>query len=66
MAEDQIFNPIFIVRRAKDGKSWSVFCTIGSRGPTEVPDFESEKAAQYWIDTVSKSWFEKRKTGRDV
>jgi hypothetical protein len=32
-------NPQFIVRQAKDGKSWSVFCELGYRRPIEIPDF---------------------------
>ena len=61
MVEDPKFKPQFVAKLAKDGKSWSVFCSIGYRRPTEIPDFASEQAAQYWIDTVSKSWLEKRK-----
>ena len=49
----------FIARPAKDGKSWSVFCEMGFQQPLEIPDFSSEKAAQYWIDVASKSWLEK-------
>jgi hypothetical protein len=60
-ANTNFHDPQFIVKPAKDGKSWSVFCEIGYRRPVEIPDFFSEKAAQYWIDTVSKSWLEKRK-----
>jgi hypothetical protein len=52
-------DPQFIVRQAKDGKSWSVFCELGYRRPIEIPDFSSEAAAQYWIDAVSKKWLEK-------
>jgi len=54
-------DPQFIVRPVKDGKSWSIFCEMGYRRPVEIPDFSSEKAAEYWIETVSKSWLEKRK-----
>lgn len=62
MGQNQNFyDPQFIVRPAKDGKSWSVFCELGYRRPVEIPDFSSEEAAQYWIDTVSKSWLEKFK-----
>jgi hypothetical protein len=53
------FDPQFIVRLVKDGKSWSVFCELGFRRPIEIPDFSSEAAAQYWIDAVSKKWLEK-------
>jgi hypothetical protein len=60
MAKTKNFSdPQFIVRPAKDGKSWSVFCEIGYRRPTEIKDFSSEKSAQYWIDAVSKKWLEK-------
>jgi hypothetical protein len=45
----------FIARPAEDGKSWSVFCEMECRQPFEMPDFSSEKAAQYWIDIASKS-----------
>ena len=66
MAEYQQFKPKFVVKLAKGGKSWSVFCEIGYRRPTEIPDIASEKSAQYWIDTVSKPWLEKlRKASRD-
>ena len=53
------FDPQFIVRLAKDGRSWSVFCELGYRRPIEIPNFESEAAAQYWIDVVSKKWLAK-------
>jgi hypothetical protein len=68
MAEDQQFKvPKFSVKPSTDGKSWSVFCAVGYRRPIEIPDFSSEKAAHYWIGTVSKSWLEKRrKAGLDV
>jgi len=61
MNADQKFKAQFVAKLAKDGKSWSVICTIGYRRPVEIPDFSSEQAAQYWIDTVSTSWLEKRK-----
>ena len=67
MAANQKFHdPQFIVKPAKDGKSWSVFCEMGYRRPTEIPDFESEKAAQYWIDAASKKWLEKFAAGNKV
>lgn len=53
------YDPQFIVGRATDGKSWSVFCELGYRRPIEIPNFESEAAAQYWIDVVSKKWLAK-------
>jgi hypothetical protein len=56
-------DPQFISRPAKDGKSWSVFCELGYRRPVEIPDFPSEKAAQYWIDAASKKWLEKFAAG---
>jgi hypothetical protein len=62
MAEDQDFRkPKFVVSPTADGKRWSVSCAIGYRRPIEIDTFLSEQAAQYWIDTVSKSWLEKRK-----
>jgi hypothetical protein len=67
MVEEQKFkDPQFVIKPAKDGKSWSVFCEIGYRRSIEIPDFASEKAAQYWIDTVSKAWLEKQKVDRRV
>jgi hypothetical protein len=64
MVENQKFkDPQFVAKPTKDGKSWSVFCAEGYRRPIEIPDFSSEKAAQYWIDTVSKAWLEKRNAG---
>ncbi len=67
MAENQDFRePKFVVRPAADGKGCSVLCVIGYRRPIEIDTFSSEQAAQYWIDTVSKSWLEKRKTDSRV
>ena len=51
----------FVIRPALNGKSWTVVCTIGYHRPIEVDTFPSEQAAKYWIDTVSKTWLEKRK-----
>jgi hypothetical protein len=53
------YDPQFIVGRATDGKSWSVFCELGYLRPIEIPDFESEAAAQYWVDAISKKWLAK-------
>ncbi len=62
MADDQDFRrPKFVVQPASDGKLWRVMCVIGYRRPIEIDTFPSEQAAQYWIDTVSASWLEKRK-----
>jgi hypothetical protein len=46
-------DPQFVVRPAKDGKSWSVFCEV------EIPDFPSEAGAKYWIEAASKKWLAK-------
>jgi len=60
MAKTNNFSdPQFIVRPAKDGKSGSVFCELGYRHPIEIPDFSSERAAEYWIDAASEKWLEK-------
>jgi len=60
MTDDNDFRePKFVIRPA--GGGFSVVCLIGYRRPIDVDTFSSEQAAQYWIDTVSKSWLEKRK-----
>jgi hypothetical protein len=60
MAQNKNFyDSQFIVAPATDGKSWSVFCELGYRRPIEIPDFESEAAAQYWVHAVSKKWLAK-------
>jgi hypothetical protein len=61
MAKD-FRKPKFVIGPALDGKRWSVLCVIGYRRPVEIDTFPSEQAAQYWIDTVSKSWLENRMT----
>jgi hypothetical protein len=55
----KFYDPQFIVRPTEDGKSWTIFCELGFRHPVEIPDFSSERAAKYWIDTVSSAWLEK-------
>jgi hypothetical protein len=52
-------NAQFIVRPATAGTRWSVFCELGYRRPVEIPDFPSEKAAQYWVDAASKKWLKR-------
>ena len=54
----KIAQPMFFVRLARGGQSWSVFCVTGFGHSVEVPDFSCEKAGHYWIDNVSKMWLE--------
>ena len=61
-----VSDPQFFVIPAKDGKSWSIFCELGYRRPVEIPDFPSEKAAQYWINAASKKWLEKFSEAKNV
>jgi hypothetical protein len=63
MAKDQEFRKTkFVVQPTSDGKGWYVSCVIGYRRPIEIDTFPSEQAAQYWIDTVSEGWLQKRQT----
>jgi hypothetical protein len=58
--------PRFVVRPVANGKSWRVYCEVEYREAIEVDSFSSEQAAQYWIDTVSISWLEKRQRSRSI
>jgi hypothetical protein len=65
MAEQRKINePLFVVRPASEGKSWSVFWVTGFGHAIEIPNFSCEKAGRYWIANVSKAWLEKLKAGR--
>jgi hypothetical protein len=61
MVRKQKFEELsFAIRPAKNGMSWSVFLVSGPGRSKEVSEFASEKAAQNWIDYMSKSWLKKR------